>query len=84
MGEDNLGIELINKDTAINDLICVMSELSIEPYAQERIIGCLLNQKTAYDTEKVIEKLEVLLDLVSGTHMFAVRQAIEIVRRGGV
>lgn len=36
-----------------------------------------------YDTEKVVEKLEVLHDLVKDNQKLAVSQAIEIVRKGG-
>ena len=39
---------------------------------------------TAYDVEKVLSELEVLLDLVNMNQKLAVMQAIDIVRKGGV
>ena len=42
------------------------------------------NAPTAYDVGKVVERLEVLLDLVNVNQRLAIMQAIEIVRRGGV
>ena len=39
---------------------------------------------TAYDVEKVLSELEVLLDLVNMNQKLAVMQAIDIVKKGGV
>lgn len=46
MGEDELKIELIDKDKAINALIPIMCEHSIEEDVQSEIILCLLNVPT--------------------------------------
>lgn len=43
MDEDNLKIELINKDKVINTLIPIMCKHSIESDIQDEIILCLLN-----------------------------------------
>ena len=40
-------------------------------------------QPTAYDTEKVLNELVVLHDLVNMNQKLAVSQAIDIVKRGG-
>ena len=58
MGEDKLGIELISKDATINTLLPIMSELSIDVDAQEKIVLAIMNQKIAYDMEKVVAELE--------------------------
>ena len=42
------------------------------------------NQPTAFDTEKVVEQLEVLHDLVNDNQKLAVSQSIDIVKKGGV
>ena len=42
------------------------------------------NQPTAFDTEKVVEKLETLHDLVNINQKLAVSQSIDIVKKGGV
>lgn len=39
---------------------------------------------TAFDTEKVVEKLETLHDLVKINQKLAVSQSIDIVKKGGV
>ena len=52
MGEDNLKIELINKDKAINALIPIMCKHSIEPDIQDEIILCLLNLQTDIEEER--------------------------------
>ena len=39
---------------------------------------------TAFDTEKVVEQLEVLHDLVNDNQKLAVSQSIDIVKKGGV
>lgn len=49
--EDNLIIELINKDKAINALIPIMCKHSIEPVIQNEIILCLLNIKEDIEEE---------------------------------
>ena len=49
--EDNLIIELINKDKAINALIPIMCKHSIEPDIQNEIILCLLNIKEDIEEE---------------------------------
>lgn len=41
-------------------------------------------QPTAFDTEKVVEQLEVLHDLVNDNQKLAVSQSIDIVKKGGV
>lgn len=41
------------------------------------------NIPTAYDTEKVLNELVVLHDLVNMNQKLAVSQAIDIVKRGG-
>lgn len=46
MGEDELKIELIDKDKAINALITIMREHSLEEDVQSEIILCLLNVPT--------------------------------------
>ena len=62
---------------------CETYEDGVDEGEIDRMAYIISTEPTAYDTEKVVEKLEVLLDLVSGTHMFAVRQAIAIVKKGG-
>lgn len=42
------------------------------------------NAKTAFDVEKVLNKLEVLYDLANPNQELAVLQAIDIVKKGGV
>ena len=42
------------------------------------------NAPTAFDTEKVVEQLEVLHDLVNDNQKLAVSQSIDIVKKGGV
>lgn len=46
MGEDELKIELIDKDKAINALIPIMCEHFLEEDVQSEIILCLLNVPT--------------------------------------
>ena len=46
MGEDKVGIELIDKNKAINTLIPIMCEHSIEGDVQGEIMLCLLNAPT--------------------------------------
>lgn len=50
----------------------------------EDIIHSIKTMPTSYDIEKVVERLEVLHDLVNVNQKLAVSQAIEIVRKGGV
>ena len=49
-------------------------------------LWCVLidRQPTAFDTEKVVEKLETLHDLVNINQKLAVSQSIDIVKKGGV
>lgn len=77
MGEDNLGIELISKDGIINALIPIMSELSIDDNAQGKIFLTIMNQKVAYDVEKVVAEIKELR--VDDNY-----KCIDIVRKGGV
>ena len=42
------------------------------------------NQPTAFDTEKAVDQLEVLHDLVNDNQKLAVSQSIDIVKKGGV
>ena len=88
MGDDNLKIELVNKDDVINALIPILCEFSVEPYTQGRIIGSILNCPVSYDVEKVVEQLEKLEDTdtreVYFTHHIELDEAIEIVKNGGV
>ena len=96
MGEDNLKIELINKDSVLNALIPIMCEFSINPYIQGRIIGCVMNCPIAYDVDKVVEKLEEVShweeaifdkDGYCNDNIWEVvylDKAIEIVKNGGV
>ena len=85
MGEDNLGIELINKDATINALIPILAELSVNPYTQGRIIGCILNQPKAYDVEKVVAELEKFQkEAMSCAVKWAYEKSINAVKRGGV
>lgn len=97
MGESNLGIELISKNGVIDALVPILSEFSINPYIQGRIIGCILNCKIAYDVEKVLEQLEEekeknfeawkaatdVFDLIKyGSALNAYGDAISAVKRG--
>lgn len=52
------------------------------PY--EEVVQLLDKQPTAFDTEKVVEKLETLHDLVNINQKLAVSQAIDIVKKGVV
>lgn len=85
MDEDKLGIELISKDTTINTLLPIMSELYIDVDAQEKIVLAIMNQKIAYDVEKVVAELE---EESFPTHenysAIWLDKALEIVKRGGV
>ena len=90
MNEDNLGIELISKDGIINALIPIMSELSIDVDAQGKILLTIMNQKVAYDVEKVMNQLEENQTIkfhFTGeppTQTIDYETAIDIVKRGGV
>lgn len=48
------------------------------------IMAIINKQPTAFDTEKVVEKLETLHDLVNINQKLAVSQSIDIVKKGGV
>lgn len=58
MGEDKLGIELISKDATINTLLPIMSELSIDVDAQEKIVLAIMNQKIAYNVDAVVAEIQ--------------------------
>ena len=90
MGEDNLKIELINKDDVLNALIPIMCEFSINPYIQGRIIGCVMNCPIAYDVAKVVEELKELSNAeadyyyAKSNDVIDRENAIEIVKSGSV
>lgn len=89
MGEDNLKIELVNKDDVINALIPILCEFSVEPYTQGRIIGSVLNCPIAYDVETVVEELKELSNAeadyyyANSNDVIDRETAIEIVENGG-
>ena len=67
-----------------NDLIYKIRGIVPGSQDVDFIIGLIENQPTAFDTERVVEQLEVLHDLVNDNQKLAVSQSIDIVKKGGV
>ena len=61
----------------------LFEEACVEGKQAERI-KTELEKIVAFDTEKVVEQLEVLHDLVNDNQKLAVSQSIDIVKKSGV
>lgn len=73
-----LEAELVHDERVLKAVVDLTKK--IEKFIDETIDA----QTTAYDVDKVVAGLEVLLDLVNMNQKLAVCQAIEIVRKGGI
>lgn len=83
-------MRLIDADDAQKELIDAVDWLREEDYETYSAIGdniafVLSKQPIAYDVDNVVEQLEELKEEKEiGSHKVTVKEAIEIVKRGGI
>ena len=80
-GKDREEMRLIDADALIKTK---QEEYSYYDITDSEFEDLVNSQPTAFDTEKVVEQLEVLHDLVNDNQKLAVSQSIDIVKKGGV
>lgn len=81
MNNDCLDIELISKEKTIEILSQILKEYSIKPDIQSGILLSIMDQKVAFDVNKVLIKLKSKDDDCGDGKIF-VREAISIVEEG--
>lgn len=81
MNNDYLDIELISKEKTIEILSQILKEYSIKPDIQSGILLSIMDQKVAFDVNKVLIKLKSKDDDCGDGKIF-VGEAISIVEEG--